>query len=201
MKKILFISFLVFSCIFGFSQENENKEIAKANYEFSFNLSFFQPLYANYDYYGYNSSQQVIVTSMLFSNGIRFTNRFYMGVSIGSEFISTQTIPLMSEIKYDFISNSLSPYFYANLGHSFALNLEKDVNNYYQTEWDGGLLGGWGFGVKKSFKNSTALSFNLGYRFQKISYKTNYNGDINYSYQETSYTINRIMVGSSFFFK
>ena len=199
-KKKLLALLLLFSTTV-YSQELKTDTL-KPHYEFSFDLGFYHSLYGDYnDYYYVNQvTDSYIVTSMLFCNGIRFPNRLYLGVATGSEFFHTQTIPILAEVKYDFLRSSLSPFIYGRVGGGVALNLGEDNDNSYKESWQGGFIGTWGLGVKKNFKNKTALSFSLGYRHQKLSRILDYSSG-SLEYQETDYSINRVVVRTCFYFK
>lgn len=201
MKKFLLLVFYFLFPAILFAQEPETDSL-ELNYEFSFDLGFYHSLYGNYNYgyYGYQITDNYVVTSMLFSNGVRLKNRLYFGMALGSEYIHTQTIPLLADLKYDFLRNSLSPFLYARVGGAFALNTKENNTDYYSIDWRGGLIGTWGLGIKKTFKNNTALSFSLGYRYQKLSQETKYtSGTV--ELEKTDYSINRVVVRSSFYFK
>ena len=201
MKKYLIIITLTFLSLTTFSQEEQTKQkIGK--YEFSMELGLLQSLrspsiyyYSSYSSF-YPSSQlgdTFVAGSIGLSNGIRLNNGLYLGFVTGSDFLNVQMIPVLAELMYDFSKNSLTPYLQGQLGSSIALNLNQNqASTYSDAEWKGGFLGTLGFGVKKNLKQA-ALSFGLNYRYQKIYYTIKYN-ESNTSYEETEYTMNRIMV-------
>ncbi len=205
MKKILITTIAIFFTLSIYSQNVKielKEEKPKANYEFTFDMGFMQSLLNSYSYYSSNSNY--FAASFLFSNGIRFPNRFYTGLSTGVEFFTTPIIPILAEMKYDILKNNLTPFLYFRAGGSFALNSNYDDESTYQRnteEWKGGFIGNWGIGVKKNFKNNTAMSFSLGYRYQKLTKTINYNPEYSVSYEKTEYSLNRVVIRANFSFK
>ncbi len=209
MKKILITAIAIFLTLSIYSQNVKielREEKPKANYEFTFDMGFMQSLYVHntYSYSSYNNNNNYFAASFLFSNGVRFPNRLYTGLSTGVEFFTTPIVPILAEIKYDILKNNLSPFLYFRAGGSFALNSNYEEESIYQSnteEWKGGFIGNWGIGVKKNFKNNTAMSFSLGYRYQKLTKTINYKPEYSVSFEETEYTMNRVVIRAAFSFK
>ncbi len=202
MKKYLIIALFTLFSLAAFSQE-ETKKQSIGKYEFTMELGLLEslrspnyytyPLYASSFYPSYQLENSFLAGSITFSNGIRLNNNLYLGFVTGSDFLNVQMIPMLGELKYDFSKNSLTPFLQGQLGGSIALNLnQSEASSYSNSEWRGGFLGTFGFGAKKTFKQ-TALSFGLIYRYQKIFYSVKYS-DVSISSEETEYTMNRIMV-------
>jgi hypothetical protein len=99
-----------------------------------------------------------------FVSSWRFPCRISAGAGMGIEWFTHQQIPLFADLRYDILKGRVSPLVYAQAGYGIPLSqkVDGDYNNYY-----GGMLLGAGAGLRLNFARHNALTFTLGYRYQK----------------------------------
>ena len=119
-----------------------------------------------------------------FITSYRFPFRLSAGVGIGNEWFDRQQIPFIADVKYSFLKGSWSPYVYAQTGYAIPLSKKEEENNWYNTEYYGGVLAGAGAGMRFDFSGRNALIFSVGYRYQKTKTITD-NGYWSSSYYQT----------------
>jgi hypothetical protein len=138
-----------------------------------------------------------------FITSYRFPFRLSTGVGIGNEWFDHQQIPFIADIKYSFLKGSWSPYVYAQTGYAIPLSTEPEGDNWYHTEYYGGVLAGAGAGMRFDFSNRNALIFNIGYRYQKTKTVTDNGYWSSSSYQMETITYdeyNRMTFSVGFLF-
>ncbi|MCP4553197.1 MAG: hypothetical protein GY834_14425 [Bacteroidetes bacterium] len=129
---------------------------------------------------GSTDNQNAAPFSFMMINGYGVTDQIALGIGIGAEFLSESYLPLVLDARYYFRTQKFSPYVFIQSGYSFPL--DEETQEYYLMTynplWSGyGLLkpnGGWllnpGVGIKAMFNDNLGMTFNIGYRLQRLSF-------------------------------
>jgi len=134
-----------------------NQKIAPHEYG---NLASPVEMAATVNFYGgtKNSGAFTFITSY------HFPFRLSVGAGLGIEWFDHQQIPFMADFTYCVLKGPWSPYIYARTGYAVPLSKKDDAiysDNY------GGILAGAGAGMRFNFSQRNALTFSIGYRYQK----------------------------------
>jgi hypothetical protein len=131
-------------------------------------------------------------------------NRFIgIGAGVGIEKLQTEIIPVFLSFKSNLLERTNSPFLLFNIGYSYPLSKEKNVDeNYsnYTYKYSGGMNVGFDIGILSHKIPNRAFTITAGYRYQLVK-ETNKN---NYWYQNSveknTYEFNRIAVKIGFMF-
>lgn len=171
----------------------------KTGMKFKEDLTF-NPGFANITSMGFlagsNSNQQVAPFSLLMVNGYRNSIGIFTGVGIGIEFLNTNYIPLFADLRYDFFEGDVVPYAMAKGGYSLPM-VSRQSENQIEYLYNGGPLTGVGVGIKIKAREHFAWDISLMYRYQRTSYKENY--EWNNQEYEYSNVYNRIEIRLGFY--
>ena len=115
-------------------------------------------------------------------NGYQFSNRFAAGVTVGLDWYSSyQVVPVEAGIRLDFPSKKrVSPYFGLDAGYGFMW-LQNPPSGY---KFSGGLTYNPSFGLKIDLGKESALTFSIGYKYQKVAAR--FVGDFDYILDSTN---------------
>ena len=118
--------------------------------------------------------------------GYHITQKFAVGVGIGSDFLEESYIPLVLDLRYYFRTSSFSPYIFIQGGYSISTENDKYSQFNYWLDYspinsfwphptttlkpEGGFLINPGFGIRKMFSDNFGLTFTVSYRFQQLNY-------------------------------
>lgn len=147
--------------------------------------------------------------SIMNINGVQFTPYLAAGVGVGIEFIQETYMPVTLDLRYYFRDHKFSPFIFMQGGYNFSLtNTAQEYGYYdimplwssyypypaYETNPKGGILINPGFGIKNMFNENLGFLFTVGYRYQRLQYKTeeiHNNLDVDY---------NRLVIKFAFIF-
>lgn len=109
-------------------------------------------------------------------NGYRFGKRFSAGATVGLDWYTTyQVLPVEAGFRLDFPSKSrVSPYFGLDAGYGFMW-LQNPPSGY---KFSGGFTYNPSFGLKIDLGKESALTFSIGYKYQKVAAR--FVGDFDY---------------------
>jgi len=133
-------------------------------------------LTSNVSFYGGSNN----TAGFTFITSYRLPCRLALGAGVGIEWFEKQQLPFIADIRYFPLKGSVSPFVYGQFGYSIPLSKhpEGEYSDFY-----GGVLAGTGVGLRLNFQNRNAVSFSLGYRYQRA--KTVYNNFYWYYSSET----------------
>ena len=145
---------------------------------------------------GSSSNAQVAPFSLVMVNGWRSELGLFAGLGVGVEFLSANYMPFFLDIRYDLFGTDVVPYLAAKGGYSVPLTSDHKE---YDIEYDysGGVLFGFGLGLKIKTRNHFAWDMSLLYRYQETSYEEVYDWN-NQSYTYTD-IYNRIEIRLGFY--
>ena len=198
MKKRLRTTFLVF-CALMISMLNYAQDIKTTDKE---NPNTFKKFYNNTDVgllIGSSKNNLKAPFSFMSVTGYHLTEKFAIGIGIGSDFIQETYIPLVLDLRYYFRNNNFSPYVFLQGGYSISTENEVDSQfNYWPTYYSisssffpyypetlnprGGFLFNPGFGIRKMFSDNFGISFSVSYRFQRLNYNSSNDSRIEVDY-------------------
>jgi len=147
-----------------------------------------------------DNNQKALIPSFQTINGVRFDEKFGLGIGIGVEPFEYLVIPVFvsGTLFFDQLKNA--PYLAIKAGHAFS-NSEKKLNNYgYYGEFNhkGGLMVNPEIGVR--FRTPTFdITLSAGYRFQRLKSDIAQPNTTNYSYHhEVEYNRISFAIGIMF---
>jgi len=117
-------------------------------------------------------------------NGWHVTEQFSTGLGVGVEFLSGSYMPITLDARYYVRNTNFSPFFFINGGYALPLDDKSQSGYYYDEVWRDGQYeydlfqarGGWlvnpGFGIRSMFSDNFGLTFSVGYRFERLYYKS-----------------------------
>lgn len=130
------------------------------------------------DYYNGGFTPSIGVQDV---NGYLFNPYVSAGIGMGIHTYSELTfIPLFADVRYNFLPGPVTPTVSLGVGYSFGgeeINARNDSR-----EYTGGIYINPAFGIKFNTRKTKALSFTLGYRYQKTSIRDNYDYYYGYNY-------------------
>lgn len=163
---------LALMLIIPFSQAQEEGEITFTHKGY-YNATSFGFLVGSTD------NQNAAPFSFMMINGYGVTDQIAFGIGIGADFLFESYLPLVLDARYYFRTQKFSPYIFIQGGYSFPLDEEtQKFYPLYSSYWPGYDLlkpnGGWllnpGVGIKAMFSDNLGMTFNIGYRFQRLSF-------------------------------
>jgi hypothetical protein len=119
-------------------------------------------------------------------NGWHISEQFSTGLGVGVEFLSGSYMPITLDARYYVRNTNFSPFFFMNGGFALPLS-DKSQSGYYwdvvrpdgpyEYEYDtyqarGGWLVNPGFGIRNMFSDNFGITFSVGYRFERLYYKS-----------------------------
>lgn len=109
--------------------------------------------------------------SITMTNGYKFHSKLFTGLGVGYEYYDWSVLPVFADIRYYITDHGFTPGFMVQAG--FAFKLENLPVNMWESNKKtfGGFLWSAGAGIKAGIARNTALTFNVSYRFQKLSYE------------------------------
>jgi len=131
------------------------------------------------------------------TNGYKWQNKVYAGLTTGFEFLRVVAIPLKIEGRWDVFDSRISPYLKLNAGYLLPLDGKQTE------EWDYNYTGGFGItpavGFRSYFNNNSGFDMNFGYRYEELfskRYDSYYQTEI-----ERREIFNRVYFSIGFIFK
>ena len=152
---------------------------------------------------GRNDEGNVGNMSFHFSNGYRFRNGISAGIGTGLEVLDVAVMPIYADLRYNFLKTRLSPFAWLKSGWSFAFGKLDDGQYYYYGYFPwakGGFMFNAGAGLELASWRRGAVNIGVGYRYQKIAYKQDYQWGEE-STNEIITRFNRIEVQLGFIFR
>lgn len=138
--------------------------------------------------------------SIIMTNGYKFHPKLYTGLGVGYEYYDWSVLPVFADIRYYLADHGFAPGFMVQAGYAFRL--ENVHGNFWEGDKKtfGGFLWSAGAGIRAGIAKNTALTFNVCYRFQKLSYQWSNSWDP--GTQNRTYThYNRVAVSIGFLFE
>ncbi len=131
---------------------------------------------------GNNDNEKSAPFSLLGTVNFSVTQQLFLGAGAGVEFLNETGMPVFASAEYHWKNNPTTPFIFARGGYYFSLDNEQSylpfVSNIYPmpstTDLDakGGWLANAGLGYIYEVNSKLTLSMALGYRYQKLTYKT-----------------------------
>ncbi len=135
--------------------------------------------------YGGGNVSRASFTASSF-NGYRFGRGLALGATVGVDWYASQAmLPLSMGLRGDLGKGAVSPFYALDAGYGLWLNRPADVNA------KGGLHLNPALGLRIATGNGTALSWSIGYKFQRAS--TLMEGANEYSVRQ-DYRYNRLVL-------
>jgi hypothetical protein len=141
--------------------------------------------------------------SINLTNGYQLANGLRFGIGTGLENLKIPVIPLYADFNYHPFNSKVSPYLYFKTGYGIALQNEDEIyqNGYPIKNSEGGFLFNIGAGVALYSWQNTAITFGVGYRYQRVIIRTSYGWWDNNWVNEYITDFNRIEMQLGFVFK
>ncbi len=159
MKKLIFISTLLFLCVFGTQAQEETQNEAK--FHLILDQKLMLALCEKGDAGNFSRSEiDADGVSLRLSGVYSFLPRLAAGIGIGAEAYSHGSFPVFATIHYKLFKNN-SFFLFGNGGYAFKT--ENTVS---------GLLAEAGLGYKKMFKKHFGLNFHIGYHLKQFNLDT-----------------------------
>ncbi len=156
MKKLIFISTLLFLCVLGTQAQEKTQDEAK--FHLILDQKFMVSLYETGDAGNFSRSEiDADGVSLRLSGVYSFLPRLTAGIGIGAEAHSHGSFPVFATIHYKLFKNN-SFFLFGNGGYAFKT--ENTVS---------GLLAEAGLGYKKMFKKHFGLNFHIGYHLKQFN--------------------------------
>lgn len=117
-------------------------------------------------------------------NGWHISKQFSTGLGVGVEFLSGSYMPITLDARYYVRNTNFSPFFFINGGYALPLDDKSQSGYYYDVVWPdqryeydtfqarGGWLVNPGFGIRSMFSDNFGMTFSVGYRFERLYYKS-----------------------------
>lgn len=103
-----------------------------------------------------------------YSGGLEY-DRYFTGIGIGYDAYRLNTIPVFADWRMNFGPRRVL-FVYANVGASFAANIQKEEKTEYSRGFSRpGLYTDGGFGYRIPLGHSQRISFSVGHSFKRIT--------------------------------
>jgi len=103
-----------------------------------------------------------------YSGGLEY-DRYFTGIGVGYDAYRLNTIPVFADWRMNFGPHRVL-FVYANVGASFAANIQKEEKTDYSRGFSrGGLYTDGGFGYRLPLGHSQRLSLSVGHSFKSIT--------------------------------
>jgi hypothetical protein len=135
--------------------------------------------------------------------GHNFNRYAGIGLGTGIEKLQTEIIPVFVSFRSNSIERSNSPIIIVNLGYSFPLSKEKDVEENYTTanyHYVGGISAGFDIGIHSYKFAKRAFTITAGYQYQLVKETRNIYYWWENSTETNTYQFNRIAIKIGFMF-
>lgn len=158
----------------------------EVKYKGYYNISDVGLLFGNRT--GYYSAPTFVSAQMI--NGYRFMPNLSVGIGVGAEYISNQTLlPVFGEVRYDLLKKSFTPF--VTLQGGYGLPTKRGSDDYYSSyQYFGGIMMNAAVGVKKYLAQNFGIVASLGFRHQQISYSYSYSYYWDEAYNNETFTKN-----------
>ena len=100
-------------------------------------------------------------------NGARYKN-WFAGIGIGYDRYRVRSVPLFLDLRWTLFSRPNTPFVYGDVGYNFAWPEDRDTDNWWESEFRGGVYYDAGIGYRLGIGKTQGIVFSGGFSMKRI---------------------------------